>query len=274
MLLFRRALAVLIVAALIGAAAWVIAPPRTVDWDRLEPGVRIYLPPGDGPFPVAILLHGCGGQRPFLDKYVDAALEAGAAAVTVDSFGPRGIGRARASATVCTGMRLRGDSRTSDVTLTLENLADDPELGPRLDMSRVALAGWSHGAWTVAELLTEAPAERGVRSAFLVYPYCRFPARWPGRAAPKDVTILAVVPDLDAVGDAPACRAALERTGADIVRIEGATHAFEEDYAIGFPFRHHAEAFAENQTRFRDFLADTLGADTAGAPLAPGEAGS
>jgi dienelactone hydrolase len=250
---FRLFLAGLIVTALAAVGAWLVAPPDNVGWDRLQTGVTIRTPPGDGPFPVAVLLHGCGGVRPFLERYADAAVEAGAAAVILDSLEPRGIGRARAVLSICIGADLRGGARARDVELLLENLRD-----PRLDMDRVALAGWSHGAWSVAELLTQEPAERGVRSAFLVYPYCRFPARWPGRAPAEGVEILAIVPDLDAGGSAESCRNALTRSGAEIVRVENATHAFEEDYALPFPFRHNAEAFEENADRFRDFLRRTL----------------
>lgn len=264
---FRLFLAALIVTVLAAGAVWLALPPKYIDWERLRGGVTVHVPAGEGAFPVAVLLHGCGGIRDFQDDYVEAALEAGAAAVVVDSFAPRGIGRARAILSVCIGTKLRGGARARDLTLVLENLED-----PRLDMGRIALAGWSHGAWSVAELLTEAPAERGVRSAFLVYPYCRFPARWPGRAAPENVVIMAIVPDQDLVGDAPACRAALARTGADIIRVENATHAFEDQYPPWFPYRHDAEAFAANAARFRDFLRATLAENGAAAPF-PAPAG-
>ncbi len=250
---FRLALAALIVTALAAGAVWLSLPPKYVGWDRLQTGVEVRAPQGAGPFPAVIMLHGCGGRRPFLDTYAEAAVEAGAAAVILDSFAPRGMSRAQAVLSVCLGTRLRGGARARDIDLVLDNLDDT-----RLDMGRVALAGWSHGAWSIAELLTRAPAERGVRSAFLVYPYCRFPARWPGREPAEGVTVMAVVPDLDAVGDSEACRAALTRAGAEVVRVEDATHAFEEDYTIPFPFRHNADAFAANAARFGDFLRATL----------------
>lgn len=250
---FRLALAALIVTALAGMLVWLSLPPKYVGWERLRTGVTVHVPPGEGPFPVAILLHGCGGVRPFQDAYIQAALDAGAAAVAVDSFAPRGMSRTQAILSVCLGARLRGGARARDIDLALDNLSD-----PRLDMNRVALAGWSHGAWSVAETLTDGPEERGVRSAFLVYPYCRFPARWPGRRPPDGVRVVAVVPDQDVVGDAPACRAALARSGAEVVRIEDATHAFEDQYPPLFPYRHNAEAFEANAQRFEEFLRATL----------------
>ena len=41
--------------------------------------------------------------------------EAGAAAILVDSFAPRRIGRAAALGTVCTGVRLQGRQRAGDL---------------------------------------------------------------------------------------------------------------------------------------------------------------
>lgn len=252
--MLRKILFAVIMLALIFTLSWVAAPPGHIGWDRLKSGVDIHYPQGDGPFPVVVILHGCGGNRPFLENYADAANEAGVAAVMLDSFGPRGIGRLRAVTAVCTGFHLHGDERAGDIKVLLAHLDD-----PQLDTSRVALAGWSHGAWAVAEALTHDPVQaKGVEGAFLVYPYCRFPARWPGKSAPKGVPILAVVPDDDYVGDSPACKRALKGSGADIVTVEGATHAFDEPDPAGIGFTYNAEAAAENRARFKAFLSETL----------------
>lgn len=253
MLAARRALAATILAVIAGVLVWLFLPPKYVDWERLQTGVAIRTPPGEGPFPFVLMLHGCGGQRPFLMRYEDAALTAGVAAVSLDSFAPRGMSRAQALLSVCLGARLRGGARAHDIDLVLDNLRDT-----RLDMGNFALAGWSHGAWSVAEQLTDEPEARGVKGAFLVYPYCRFPSRWPGRTPPDGVRVLAVVPDRDVVGDTPACRRALTRTGAEIVTIEDATHAFEDDYPRFFPYRHNADGFTLSVRTFEAFLRDTL----------------
>lgn len=253
----RRTTGFLLLGLVVALLAWAAAPPGHVGWGALEDGVTVQYPDGEGPFPVTVLMHGCGGPRPFLPGYADAANEAGAAAVIVDSFGPRGIGRLRAIFTVCTGFRLHGAERANDIAVLLENLDE-----PRLDLDRVNLAGWSHGAWAAAAALTHRPMRlAGIESAFLVYPYCRFPARWPGKHAPTGVEVLAVVPDLDHVGDSRACREALKGSGAEVVRIANATHAFDDPDPSGPGFAYNAEASAENMARYQAFLEETLRGD-------------
>ena len=60
---------------------------------QLEPHFTVVRPEGDGPFPVLIMLHGCGGQRPFLNDMADVAVRAGAAVINVDSYSHRRISR-------------------------------------------------------------------------------------------------------------------------------------------------------------------------------------
>ena len=61
---------------------------------RLEPHYIVRHPENaDAKTPVVIMLHGCGGPRPFIEDMADAAAAAGATAVVVDSFAPRRISR-------------------------------------------------------------------------------------------------------------------------------------------------------------------------------------
>jgi dienelactone hydrolase len=87
----------------------------TAHAERLLAHSRLILPKGEAPHPLVLLLHGCGGAQPYLADYAAAAVEAGVAALIVDSFAPRGISRLNAHATVCTGLRLRGVERAMDV---------------------------------------------------------------------------------------------------------------------------------------------------------------
>ncbi|MFI4973715.1 MAG: dienelactone hydrolase family protein [Caulobacterales bacterium] len=151
-------------------------------WARLEPHLQIARPAGVGPWPAVLLFHGCGGRRAFLADYQRVAAEAGMLAISVDSFAPRGWSRARALATVCTGLDLPGWKRAGDVLAAIWGVSRMHDV----DASRVVLAGWSHGGWAIMDLMTMALERSGeagvgdpdpallaaVKGLFLAYPYC------------------------------------------------------------------------------------------------------
>ena len=58
---------------------------------RLLEDATILKPEGDGPFPLVLQYHGCGGPRPIQTYYGQEAVKAGFAVVNVDSFKPRRI---------------------------------------------------------------------------------------------------------------------------------------------------------------------------------------
>ena len=238
-------------------------------WARLEPHVEAFRPAGAGPWPTVILFHGCGGRRPYLDDYVGALTRAGMMAVVIDSFAARGISRSRALATVCTGAELPGWKRAGDVLAALwgaRQLAG-------VDANRLALAGWSHGGWSIMDLMTmrlDRPGEAGladpdptlvasVRALVLAYPYCGLGALTqlrPWRASPD---VFAFVGEADRVADPRLCRRAfrtVERSGA---RLEtwyppGATHAFDERGNALTWFRYNEALAAEARLRMTRFL--------------------
>jgi dienelactone hydrolase len=133
---------------------------------------EVRLPEGDGPFPVVVQMHGCGGlQQRMQARYAETALAAGVAVVILDSLKPRGIGRREARLTICSGMRLRGAERAEDLRLALDWIGTQPWADPE----RIAAAGWSHGAWAIMEALAAGDGHAGVQAlklAVLVYPYC------------------------------------------------------------------------------------------------------
>jgi dienelactone hydrolase len=53
-------------------------------------GARLYAPEGAGPFPAAVISHGCGGLRQSSFEWVQRYLAAGYVALVVDHLGPRG----------------------------------------------------------------------------------------------------------------------------------------------------------------------------------------
>jgi len=214
---------------------------------ELLKAAKILKPRGEGPFPLVFLLHGCGGVRPFLDVYAQAALKAGYAVIIPDSFKPRGLGRLTGSALVCTGAILQGAERSAD----LYALYDWARREPWVDPDRIAAAGWSHGSWAIMDALalgehaekfsrlSDLPAEPldGLKAAILVYPYAGYPAittnRGWGRTRPR---VFALIGGKDqVVGHRLPGRAIdrLERDGLHVERLvfPDATHAFEDEKA-------------------------------------------
>ena len=131
--------------------------------------------------PTVLLFHGCGGIRPQMAHYAEAAVRLGVRAVVVDSYAPRGWSRAFAMTAVCTGAMFWGRERAGDVLAAAWGAVQD--LGA--DPNRLVLAGFSHGAWSIMDLMTM-PLQRtgeaglldpspqsleGVRGLFLGYAY-------------------------------------------------------------------------------------------------------
>lgn len=238
----------------------------------LAPHFGVSLPPGPGRFPVAVMLHGCGGPRPFMLDMARAAVEAGAAALIVDSYAPRRISRAAAFATICTGARLQGRERAGDLYAALTWARRQSWADPE----RLAVIGWSHGGWTIldalalqsgaemqrATRLSGLPSEpmRGVAAALIVYPYAGIASlagRRPWRIAPQSTAIVAGRDYI--VGAAPV--AALERQrlrGAPlhVVRFDEATHAFEDAHAEDPRVRFNPAATAREREMLQAMLAE------------------
>ena len=204
--------------------------------DALIDAAEVLLPEGDGPFPVVVQMHGCGGVQPMQRRYAEAAVESGAAVVILDSLKPRGIGRRTAQLTVCTGLRLRGDERAEDLRTALDWVRAQPWADPE----RIAAAGWSHGGWSVMEALAADDGHAGVAAlklVVLIYPYAGLGSHtldrgW-GRNRPA---VLACIAERDAVVGRLNPRRAIARLqgdglDVDLIELERATHAFDDDHA-------------------------------------------
>lgn len=241
----------------------------------LEPAIRVYKPEGPGPFPVVLQLHGCGGAKRIQDEYAQAARDAGVLAIVLDSLTPRGIDFENALRRICSGRELRGLERAGDLIAGLEIVRRRDDV----DTSRIAVAGWSHGAWTIMDLLAlDTPRETppnlkaapdnpwaGVVGVELIYPYCGFPALtrsrgWSKTNIPADVLLL----ENDQVANEKISHTALERarqSGAAIT-VEtwtGVTHAFEEDmHPEGSRCRYDPERATQAHQRYARWLTATL----------------
>lgn len=248
---------------------------------RLAPHVTVLRPDGPGPFPVVVLMHGCGGVQPLHTRYAQAAREAGIAAVIVDSLAPRGITRRAAHLTVCSGLRLRGAERALDLCAVLDWL----EAQPWADTGRLAAAGWSHGGWAIMEALVVAgrgasptPRVGALRLAVLIYPYASVLARtraagW-GACRPR---VAACVAGRDAVVGSAGPLRALERLRADgvdldLMSLPTATHAFDDDQASDPRTVHDPVLTARVVAFYVDALRSALSPDMEGASAAAGGA--
>jgi dienelactone hydrolase len=238
-------------------------------WAKLAPHAEVLRPEGAGPWPVALMFHGCGGRRSYLDGYMRAAADVGVMAVSIDSFAHRKIPRSRALVTVCTGAELPGWQRAGDVLASLYGVS-------RLDGAdpdRIALAGWSHGGWAIMDLMTMAlarPGEAGiadpdpallaqVKALFLAYPYCGPGALSQLRPWRRTPEVFACVGEKDRVAHPALCRRAfrqIERAGAPLETwfLPGATHAFDEDSTAASFFRFDEADAAEARIRMAGFL--------------------
>ncbi|MFT3728357.1 MAG: dienelactone hydrolase family protein [Terricaulis sp.] len=247
--------------------------PRTLEAraDWLAKHFEVFTPEGPGPFPVVLMLHGCGGPRPFLQDMAKIATRAGAAAVLVDSFAPRFISRNAAYATVCTGARLRGRERAGDFYAAMAWLRRQTWA----DAHRIIAAGWSHGAWTIMDgLALHAGGEmrratglvdlgveplEGLAGALLTYPYAgptSFAGRRPWRMTPRSV---AITGGRDVVVGYTRPRAALMRLRdhgmpIEMFHFEFATHAFEDAHTGDILTRYNAEATAREHVLLGDLI--------------------
>ena len=236
----------------------------------IEPHLRTLYPPGDGPFPVVLLFHGCGGVRRISRDYAEAAVKTGVAAVIVDSHTPRGIDYETALAQVCTGRILWARERAADVHAALAIARDDP----RLDAKRMVLAGWSHGGWTLLDSfaldaagqapdgLDAAPEQAfdGVQGVFLVYPYVSGPALSRRRNFTPPGPVEAVLVEEDSMAseaDAAEVFARFKDNGAAISwsTLGGVTHGFDEpDHHPQSDLRYDPDATERVRSEFISFL--------------------
>ncbi len=239
----------------------------------LKDHIEIIAPEGAGPFPVVLQLHGCAGIRPaFQHQWAAVANKAGYAAAIIDSNNARGFDRAAGLEKVCGGKTLLGQERAGDIAAALEIIKRDQ----RLDASRVALAGWSHGAWTVMDYLTLDPGKAPpgfvrplidlpqIEAAILFYPYCGLGARSRFAGWTQEPKVLALIAGEDEVVDAAQCIAYFEKReregdALEMVVYPGANHVFDDPFLEpDYIHWYNEEYFTDAKNRYEAFLRDLL----------------
>ena len=239
-------------------------------WARLSPHVIEVGPDDDRPRPAALLFHGCGGMRDHLPRYAEAARAVGWRAFIVDSYAPRAYSRSFALSAVCTGLALRGYERAGDVLATIAGVSARPDV----DTSRLALAGWSHGGWSIMEAMSGDPTRpgafgltdaaacdlKGVKAAYLAYPYVGAfaPNRMkPWRHCPKVLAVTCKRDHLTTVRNAERVHAMVRNCGAEVETwVAPGTHAFDEPTSVP-PMRFDDALACEAIDRFGRLLEDT-----------------
>jgi dienelactone hydrolase len=236
---------------------------------------QLYKPDGDGPFPVVIALHGCGGlagpSEPVQPRYRDWAeqlLKAGHAVLLPDSYGSRELGpQCRAHERRVLARR----ERVADIMASRQWLLQQPWA----ERDRISLLGWANGAsamlWAVRPQPPSRKVEPDFRSAIAFYPDCRISSGlgWSAR-----VPTLLLIGARDDISSPPACRQMVDGARgrsalARIVVYPGAAHDFDRAnfplHAVGgaadvaLPERGHVgtdpDARADSQKRVAEWLA-------------------
>ena len=235
----------------------------------------LFKPDGDGPFPVVIALHGCGGltgrSEPIQARYRDWAeqlLKDGKAVLFPDSYGSRELGpQCHVKERHIHARR----ERVADIFAARRWLTQQPWVAH----NRISPMGWGNGAsavlWAVRPQLSSRHVEPDFRSAIAFYPDCRLSSGlgWSAR-----VPTLVLIGAKDDVNSPSAChqmvdgahgRSALAR----IVVYPSAYHDFDRANlplrALGptsdvtDPEKGHigtdSEARADSQKRVAEWLA-------------------
>lgn len=229
------------IAVLLAAGRFAVAAPAQPPARVEIPGANgkldavLYKPDGDGPFPVVVALHGCGGltgpSGVIKNQYADWAaqlLKSGRAVLLPDSYGSRELGP---QCHAKTRRVLARRDRLADIAATQHWLAQQPWVARQ----HIGLVGWDNGAsallWAVRPQTLLGKGVPEFRSAVAFYPDCRISARlgWSAR-----VPTLVLIGGNDDISSPQACRSMIDGAQgrsalARLVVYPGAYHEFDND---------------------------------------------
>jgi dienelactone hydrolase len=251
----RWLLAVTAVMIVVAAAAGCVAF-RPLDAAVLQPVLRphdtVLKPDGAGPFPAVMVLHGCLGVRSKDTRWAERLRDAGYVALVVDSMTGRGKTTREDLTGVCRGLSLWGSTRAADVRASLAYLRTLPDV----DAARIAIVGFSHGAWAALDFLSTGSADdvQGLRAVVGFYPYCGVAsrARWLGWSV--DVPTLLLLAGQDDFVSPAQCQSLAEREAAGGRPVSFTVYP---DARHSFDWR-ASDATADAQRQVEAFLAEHL----------------
>jgi dienelactone hydrolase len=229
--------------------------PALSEWTvQLEPHVYTRVL-GEEPRPVVFLLHGCGGQKPWLrEQRLERYSQWGYFAVAIDSFGARDVEPKR----VCEGTQLWAGQRLVDLAAALEIVSSNP----LADTSQYAVVGFSHGAWAALETYSDSWDEYetmvGAPSAVVAYyPFCE----WPNRAAAswkRNTPLLSLLGELDSITAVTPCLELFNRNAlTTVIRhvvYPGAEHGFDVLDTEEWTDHYNEDADVSAQREVKQFL--------------------
>lgn len=263
--------AAVVIAMLTGCAAAIAETSASVvDFEtplsRLQP-LQGYLrqPAGAGPFPAVVVLHSCNGNARRLDERWGKLIAAwGYVTLTVDSFGPRGLKNTCSSGAP---VDLALDAYRALGFLVQQRFVDS---------SRVAVLGFSQGAWqalsSVERGILEQASPNKFRAAIAFYPHCL------GFKGDMTVPTLVLIGELDDWSLAVECRNMVD--GRDdwgisrqkdqgvpikLIVYPGAYHAFDAAglttpvQLLGHHLEFNPSATDQSIGAVQDFLKTTIG---------------
>lgn len=206
-------------------------------------GGELYHPPGVGPHPTVILLHGCGGVTRNVRDWAARIRDWGYIALIVESYYYRYLDE------TCTSpQRMHATMWMRDALGTREFLPEHKLFDP----VRVVVLGFGHGGRGALQLARGSPPR--FMGAIALYPPC-FAAK------PKfTIPLLVLTGEADDWMPPAACRALGGEGGTapEIVTYPGVHHGFDEDgadrVAFGHRIRGDAAAAADARERVKRFL--------------------
>jgi dienelactone hydrolase len=152
---------------LAGCATGKVAFPTATPGQPLRITATLHKPPGSGPHPAVVILHGCGGMAPIHATWARRFVEQGYVALIVDSLTARGF------AELCSkeGPDIPNTARFDDAMGALHHL----QALPFVDGARVGAIGFSNGGLYAIAVINGPSLERA-RARGVVLPSPGFAA--------------------------------------------------------------------------------------------------
>ncbi|HRT61956.1 MAG TPA: dienelactone hydrolase family protein [Syntrophales bacterium] len=214
---------------------------------------KLYRPAGKGPFPAAVLLHGCGGMTKRDRTWAEKLAGWGIFALAVDSFGPRGYSRVCDNRDLSRYLVPRRVRDAYDAKAYLAGL-------PFVDPGRIGVMGWSHGGHIVLQTVKERNVSP-FKAAIAFYPLCDLTLN------DFNAPLLILIGGSDSWTPAARCTENLppedKRTSEVVIKVyPGAYHGFDAEgadtYVRGVTDVHrvayNAEAAADANRMVKEYL--------------------